>query len=187
MNSVKEDLARRRAANATALAAFGLTAEKAAVSGYLRTIREGGPATVFTVGYERRSSEDLISRLLDAGVEVLADIREKPISRRADFRAAPLREACVDAKIAYQAWPLLGSKESHRDDLHESGDINAFHKKFRTYARRCLMEQIELIATEVARRPVALFCYERDHEDCHRMVVAELIAERIGAGIIAIV
>jgi len=95
VSSIKDGATDRRAANANALVALGLTAMEVTSTGSLRTIRGGGPATVFTVGYERRTADDLISRLRDVGVEVLADIREKPISRRADFRAEALRDLCT--------------------------------------------------------------------------------------------
>jgi len=49
------------------------------------------------------------------------------------------------------------------------------------------MSEIKRLAAEVERRAVALLCYERAHEDCHRKIIAELIAHETGAGITAIV
>ena len=187
MKSLREEIADRRATNAKALAALGFAASTGRSASYLRTIREGNSVTIFTIGYEKRTSEDLIAQLRDAGVVILADIREKPISRRAEFRGEALRAACETAGIGYEAWPQLGSTESQRDDLHESGDIEAFHKRFRTYAKRHLMPEIKRLAKEALHQPIALFCYERAHAECHRMVIAELLADEIKAGITAIV
>lgn len=187
VNLVKDQIAHRRATNAKSLAVFGTTIKQAASASYLRTIREGGPTTLFTVGYERRSVEDVLSCLRAAGVEVLADIRQKAVSRRVEFRGEALRTACLEAGLIYQAWPRLGSTESQRDDLHDSGDLQAFHKRFRAYARRYLMPEIRHLAVEARRQSIALLCYERVHETCHRSVVAELVADETGAGITAIV
>ena len=45
---------------------------------HLRTVREGNGGRIFTIGYERRDGNELVSLLRGAGVEMLADIREKP-------------------------------------------------------------------------------------------------------------
>ena len=46
--------------------------------------------TVFTIGYERRSPEELVRGLTDAGVTLLADVRELPLSRRPGFSKTAL-------------------------------------------------------------------------------------------------
>lgn len=183
--SLREEMAERKRANAKALAAFGAVVSSSKSADYLRVIRTGGKVTIFTIGYERRTPEDLISKLQDGGIEVLADIREKPVSRRADFRADALQAACEQAGIEYQSWPSLGSKESLRDALRESGDIPEFQKEFRKYAERHLIPEVKKLAKQALGRPIALMCYERTHEDCHRMIIAELIAEQIDCGITA--
>lgn len=186
MVAISGNLDKRRASNAKALAAFGV-ATSAGDSGTLyRTIREGKKVTLYTIGYEKRDGEDLIAALRDAGVEHLADVRDKPISRKPDFRASALRALCEDAGIEYGPWTDLGSTEAQREQLHASGDLEHFHKTFRAYAKRSLTEPLNKLAAVSKTRVVALMCYERAHEECHRSVVAELVADRIGAGITAI-
>ena len=41
--------------------------------------------TVFTIGYEQATQPAVVSALRGAGVEVLADIRYLPLSRRPGF------------------------------------------------------------------------------------------------------
>lgn len=147
-------------------------------------IRPGQPA-VHTIGYERRSPEELLALLRQAGVRVLADIRAKPISRRVEFRAGPLRKSCEQAGIIYQPWPELGATEAQRE-LHES-NVAAFFEQYRDYARSHLAPHIRRLAAETLSHPVALLCYERAHEECHRMVIAEMVADITGGGIVAIV
>ena len=133
---------RRRAANGAALAAFGLTTASVSATSLYRVIREGGPVTIFTVGYERRDGDDLIAALRDAGIEHLADVRDKPISRKPDFRGASLRARCESVGIEYGAWSDLGSTEAQRERLSETGDLTHFHKVFRTYAVKRLEDPI---------------------------------------------
>jgi uncharacterized protein (DUF488 family) len=182
-----EQVTNRRAGNAKALQAFGMTRSTSPSMGtHYRTVRAGEDVSVFTIGYEKRSGDDLIGLLIDAGVEVLVDIREKPTSRKAEFRGPALASRCAEAGIAYEPMPDLGSTENLRNDLHENGDFQLFHKKFRAYAVKHYNEPIGRLVTLITKKTVALLCYERCHEECHRSVIADLIADQINATIIAI-
>lgn len=183
-----EQLEKRRQTNAKALKAFGATASNLAEAGssHLRTIRTGGKTTIFTIGYEKRSGDELISLLRDAGVEVLADIREKPMSRVPDFRQSSLRGLCEAANILYEGWPELGSTEGQRSRLKETADFKTFARQFRSYATRSLSEPLDRLAKRSKAKSVALLCYERLHEECHRSIVADLLADRLDATVVAI-
>lgn len=158
--------------------------EKAAAQPH-RVVREGGPIVIWTIGYERRDGSGLMAALREAGVEHLADIREKPLSRKADFRAAALRERCEEAGIEYGAWPDLGTPVAQRNRLKATGDLKAFHRTFRAYAMKTMDEPLDRLAGIARKKVVALLCYERAHEECHRSVISELLADRLDAGIIA--
>ncbi len=178
------DVARRRAGNVRALAAFGVKLTGTGRS--TRTIRKGGKATIYTVGYEGRDADELIGLLLDHGITAVADVRERPTSRRADFRAPALQALCEDAGIEYQPWATLGSTLQQREDLYSSGDFTAFERRFRAHAKRTMQESLARLAGSVRRKVTALLCYERCHDDCHRSVIAELLAAEIDATVIAL-
>lgn len=179
------DIEERRAKNARGLAAFGMKA----ASGWdpcVRTIREGTGVTIYTIGYERRDGDGLISALKDQAIAALADVRERPMSRKADFRSGALRKFCEAARIEYQPWSMLGSTAQQRDELQASGDFHAFERQFRHYAETTMKTELERLATSVSNIPTALLCYERAHNDCHRSVIADLVAQMLDATIIAI-
>lgn len=176
----------RRRTNAKALAKFGVVVDEKNIDPRFRTVRSGNGSTLFTIGYERRDGEELVGLLLEAGVDILADVREKPLSRKPDFRRSALEARCEDAGIEYHGWPELGSPEDDRKRLRETGDIDAFRRQFRSYAKRHLTEPLDRLAKVANTRTVALLCYERSHDDCHRSDVADLIADRVNATIVAI-
>jgi uncharacterized protein (DUF488 family) len=149
-------------------------------------VREGTKITIYTVGYERRDGEGLMSVLRDHGIKSLADVRERPMSRKPDFRAGSLRALCESAGIEYQPWPMLGSTVEQRDELQESGDFHEFEKQFRSYAVKSMKTDLERLAASVQRTPTTLLCYERLHEECHRSVIANLVAQKINATVVAI-
>ena len=186
MKPYGQQLAERRARNAKSLAAFGVDVADFEPDSHYREIRKGNGTSVFTIGYERRCGEELVSLLVDAGVETLVDVREKAMSRKPDFRGKALRMRCEDAGISYEPMPFLGSTEDHRKKLKESGNIGRFQRQFRTYAKRRMTDGIGLLADLAKKRTVALICYERIHEDCHRNVIADLVADQLNATVIAI-
>lgn len=182
-----EGFAKRRDANGAALSAFGMAQPQALAASSYREVRPGSGPVIFTIGYEKRDSDGLISCLRDAGVDVLVDVRERPFSRKVDFRRGPLQAACEQAGIEYEAWTALGSTGHQRDALRESGDFSVFRKRFRELVKRGRTEEIEALAELASNRQVALICYERCHDECHRSIVAEFVAALIDGAIVAIV
>jgi len=179
------EIEQRRASNARKLAAFGVTAA-VTESGLVRIARDGNAVTIYTIGYERRDGEGLISALQDQGVRAIADVRERPMSRKPDFRATALRASCEMAGIEYQAWPMLGSTVELREELQASGDFKEFAQKFRGHAVESMTADLGRLAKQVQKTPTALLCYERVHNECHRSVIADLVAEELNATIVAI-
>jgi len=48
---------------------------------------------LFTIGYEKARQEDVLATLAEAGVAVLLDVRDRPISRRPGFSKRQLAAA----------------------------------------------------------------------------------------------
>ncbi len=184
MDLFSRSLKETRSANAKALAAFGVSTTNGGKT--VKVIRRGTTVTLYTVGYEKRDAEDLMSVLRDQGVKALADVREKPMSRKPDFRAGALKATCESVGIEYQPWACLGSTSQQRDELQSTGDFRAFAEDFRAYAMRVLKADLDRLAASVQKTPTALICYERDHAECHRSVIADLVADAIGATVVAL-
>jgi uncharacterized protein (DUF488 family) len=149
-------------------------------------IRRGGPPTIFTIGYQGRDGDEVVSLLLEAGVEHLADIRAKPVSRNPEFRGGPLRRRCEAAGIEYGAWQSLGTPDPIRARVKATRDYATFHRDVRANAIESIGEALDELAAVARTKRVALLCLERAHDECHRADIAELLADRIGAGITAI-
>ena len=173
-----------RVANGRALSAFGVHAS--AHGAVPRLIRQGSSVTLYTIGYEKRDIDQLLSLLRDQGVKLLADVRQRPLSRKPEFRGNALREACKAAGIAYQGWPGLGSTAQQREELHDTGDFSKFATQFRALAEQTMTDDLARLA-EVARgTPTALLCYEREHTECHRSIIADMLGQQIDATVVAI-
>ena len=138
-------------------------------------------AGLLTIGYEGRSLESYLNELLRAGVTVLCDVRRNPLSRKYGFSKGTLSKACAGVGIRYEHIPELGIASEARQELATQAD---YDELFAEYERTSLPEQggaMERIASWIAAGDqVALTCYERLPEQCHRHCVAEAL-ERMGA------
>lgn len=133
---------------------------------------------VTTIGYEKAALSDFVSTLVEQGVSVLLDVREMPISRRRGFSKSALSQAVRDAGIEYQHERRLGSPSQIRKRLKADGNYARFFRDFAKY----LVEQQDLL-TSLANNlsgKVALMCYERNQEECHRTLVAEALGRLVG-------
>jgi len=151
-----------------------------------RHVRQGNGNTIYSIGYERRTLAEVIAVLQDLNVELLVDVRERPFSRRVDFRRSSIEAACSTAGIRYENWTDLGSTEAQRKRLIATRDYGEFRRRFRSFARRYRKTALDRLSEVAKNRSVALFCYERLHEECHRGVVADLVGARVDACVIAI-
>ena len=138
------------------------------------------PTPIFTIGYEKRSVDDLIWLLQARHVERVIDVRLTPWSRRPDFSKKRLCAALEAAGIAYEHMGGLGNPPAIRE-IYLAGDAEAGHQRFREHlsngASRAVDELLEVAECET----VALLCLERDPNRCHRSVVATVAAQRSSA------
>ena len=140
------------------------------------------PAGLVTIGYEGRSLESYLNELLLGAVTVLCDVRRNPLSRKYGFSKGTLGKACEGVGIRYEHLPELGIASDQRQELRTQADYDAL---FTEYERDSLPLQgsaLEKIQGWVGRgERVALTCFERMPEQCHRHCVAEALELMSGA------
>ena len=141
-------------------------------------------AAVSTIGYEGRTLESYLNELLHAGVTLLCDVRRNPISRKYGFSKSTLAKGCEGVGIRYEHLPELGIASDQRQSLESQADYDAL---FALYERKSLPLQGKALGTiqEWVRSGarVALTCYERLPQQCHRHCVAEAMERRVGNGL----
>lgn len=128
--------------------------------------------TVVSIGYERRSVEEMVQILTDNRVRVVIDIRQLPLSRRKGFSKRALADRLSGAGIEYRHIRSAGNPYRH----------------LKAQTRRCLAlyasyisrhpEAVKLVKDEMTKPTVAVLCYERLHDDCHRSVLLSALRRR---------
>lgn len=152
----------------------------------LQAIREARPVLLppglYTIGYQGRSLEAYLNRLIQAGITLLCDVRRNPLSRKYGFSKSTLSRACDSVGVRYEHLPELGIASDRRRTLEWQADYDAL---FADYERHDLPDQgeaLERIASWVCleQQRVALTCFERRPEQCHRHCVARALEQRFG-------
>ncbi len=132
------------------------------------------PAPICTIGYEGKEISSFVDELVAAGVELLVDVRRRPISRKKGFSKRALRGRLADVGIGYLHVPELGMP----DDLLPLRDHRENRLVLSEYRQRCSgrWDHVETIADLARCETICLLCFERHHEHCHRGILAEELA-----------
>jgi uncharacterized protein (DUF488 family) len=125
-------------------------------------------ADFFTMGYEGRRMEDLISALRAANVRLLLDIRHSPVSMyRPELSKQNFRELLAREGFEYLHIPQWGVPRAVRAQAIEAGsrepiwewyDENVVEPFFAKNLHRFLNME----------HPLAMMCMEADPVECHR-------------------
>lgn len=134
------------------------------------------PETLWTIGHSTRGIDEFIALLKANDIEVLADVRHFPGSRKyPQFNVEPLRNALRGAGIDYEPFTELGGRRKVQPD---SPNIAWRLPAFRGYADymetdafRAGIERLKALAH--AKR-TAIMCSEAVWWRCHRGLVSDV-------------
>jgi len=138
-------------------------------------------AKLFTIGYEQTPPKAVLDELENAGVKLLVDVRAVAASRRPGFSKNQLAASLDERGISYLHLRGLGTPKEGREAAR-SGRFDVLHKIYERHLKtpQARQELDELSALVKKSGPVCILCYERDHAQCHRQWIAEMIEDRDG-------
>lgn len=140
--------------------------------------RDGG-YKFFTIGYEGRSFENYLNRLIKNNVKVLCDVRKNPSSRKYGFSRSVLSETLDTLGIEYVHMPELGIVSEKRQTLNTQDD---YDRLFDDYENTTLQQNHnavdKIFQMLLDKRRVAITCFEADPGMCHRSRIAKLLSKR---------
>ena len=133
--------------------------------------------TIWTIGHSNRSFDDFALTLQEARIELVADVRRFPGSRRLpQFESDALRASLERCDIAYRWIPALGGRRRPSPD---SVNTAWTHPAFRAYADHAFSEEfaeglMELLMLAGGLR-TAIMCAEVLWWRCHRRLIADVL------------
>lgn len=138
--------------------------------------RPAPSAALVSIGYQERNIEEIVSLLVENGVEVLVDVRLNAISRKRGFSKTALSDALAQAGIAYRHERELGNPRDNREPFRQ-GRASA-RNRYLAHLSNGASHACDEVAALAATTRVALLCYERDHVSCHRSCIVDTAQAR---------
>jgi uncharacterized protein (DUF488 family) len=143
---------------------------------------------VFTIGYQESLPDAVHGTLAAAGVRLLVDVRAVAASRRPGFSKRQLAAGIATEGIDYRHLRALGTPADGRlaartgryDELRR-----IYEAHLATDAAQAELDELARLVT--AGPPVCLLCFERHADHCHRRILSERLAERLGVEVVDLV
>lgn len=134
------------------------------------------PEALWTIGHSTRSLDEFIALLQSNRIEVLADIRHFPGSRKyPHFNVEPLRNAVEESGIEYVPLTELGGRRKVQPD---SPNTAWRHPAFRGYADYMETDAfhagVERLKAMACADRTAIMCAEAVWWRCHRGLISDV-------------
>jgi uncharacterized protein (DUF488 family) len=136
----------------------------------------------YTIGYEKLKVEDLFTLLRQAGVHCLVDVRDTPWSRVPAYRKNALESQLAELSkvggydVRYVSMPeLVNPKEIRESDRSGTEMMTVYRQHVLSKAR-----ELEELYNITKKCKSAVLCYEADPAECHRSVLAAIMADKYG-------
>ena len=133
---------------------------------------------IFTIGHSNRPLDSFVGLLEGADVNLLADIRTKPMSRfNPHFNSRALAASLAEHGIGYRHLPALGGLRPAGDEPSPNTywQVGAF-RNYADYAMtsdfRAGLDELLALAGD---RTIAIMCAEADWHRCHRQIVTDYL------------
>jgi len=136
--------------------------------------------TLFTIGYEKATPAAVMGELKRAKIGLLVDTRAVAASRRAGFSKRQLAASLDEAGIGYLHLQKLGTPAEGRQAAR-SGDLDTLWRIYDRHIRKAEpQEQLgELMGLIRSGKRIALLCYCRDPNACHRSRIVTNVKRRM--------
>ena len=137
----------------------------------------GNKLQLWTIGHSTRSIEEFVAALNSFRIQVLADVRSFPGSRRyPHFNKEHLKVTLGDSGIEYRHFSELGGRRRAQKDSH---NIAWRNESFRGYADYMETEEfrggIARLLDVAAARRTAIMCAEAVWWRCHRSLISDYL------------
>lgn len=134
-------------------------------------------ATVFTIGFTKKSLRQFVETLREAGVRRIVDVRLRNTSQLAGWTKLPDFAYLLEEGfgIAYEHHPEFAPSDEILDQYKSGADWMGYEEQFNQLlkARKPEKQARELLAKDT----ICLLCAEPTADKCHRRLVAEYLRE----------
>ena len=127
---------------------------------------------IYTIGYEGLSIDEFLMKMINEKIQILIDVRNNPWSMKYGFTKQKLETFCEKINIQYINIPSLGIPSNFRKDLKDKKDYEELLKQYSKHLKN-KKEELNYLKDISNRNRIALMCFEKDPEYCHRRIIAQ--------------
>jgi uncharacterized protein (DUF488 family) len=143
--------------------------------------------TLFTIGYEGISIDSYINKLLENYIKVIVDVRKNAYSNKFGFSKKEFQYCLEKTGIKYIHIPELGVESEKRKEAAKQDKMNfglfatnrtGIEGLFEDYKKTLPSKQIYIdMLLKIIKnyKLIAITCFEANHKQCHRHVLAEFL------------
>jgi uncharacterized protein (DUF488 family) len=138
------------------------------------------PTAIWTIGHSTRSIEEFLSLLAGSHIEVIADVRSFPGSRKyPQYGREALAATLVAHAIGYHWLPALGGRRRVSPNSPNIAWRNASFRGYADYMSSTEFTQGLVQLLEVSNKArTAIMCSEAVWWRCHRSMIADALCVR---------
>jgi uncharacterized protein (DUF488 family) len=138
---------------------------------------------VYTIGHSTHPLDVLLALLAQHDIELVADIRRFPGSRKfAHFNRDSFAASLAEAGINYLWIEALGGRR-RRTENQTSANLGLRNESFRNYAdymaTEPFREGVRHLLDDAARKRTAFMCSESVFWRCHRRLVSDFLVAKV--------
>jgi len=133
---------------------------------------------IYSIGHSTRTFDELVALLAEHEIQLLADIRRFPGSRRhPHFSKDSLEKSLPEHAIAYTHIEVLGG---HRKPAPDSPNVALRNEQFRGYADHMATREFRDAVEQLLADPrrTAVMCAEAVPWRCHRNLLSDDLVRR---------
>ena len=128
---------------------------------------------IFTIGYEGHDIDSFLDVLVRNGIDTIIDTRFNPFSMNFDFVQSKLARKLSMAGIEYIHIKPLGIDGNDRKALESKKDYERLFASYRSRIQKENAGELGRIVSIARKKRVALLCFEKDKNMCHRGIISE--------------
>jgi uncharacterized protein (DUF488 family) len=133
--------------------------------------------TIWTVGHSNKTIDDFLTILRSHNIDLVADVRRFPGSRRyPHFGQEKLRAALQEKGISYGHFEDLGGRREARKDSPNMAWRNEGFRGYADYMETAeFRSAMEAFMSRARKQPTAIMCAEALWWQCHRSMIADYL------------
>jgi len=135
---------------------------------------------IYTIGHSTRSREEFLAILKAHAIELVADVRTIPKSRRnPQFDSETMAMSLSENGIDYEQIQKLGGLRHPRRDSPNMGWENASFRGFADYMQTAeFVEGLEGLIAVAQKKKTTIMCAEAVPWRCHRSLIGDALLVR---------